>query len=53
MPNEQNLMPIGQLNSRRTREQHSKDSQKGGQKSGEVRRRLKCQSQKEKKNCEN
>lgn len=42
MPNEQNLMPIGQLNSRRTREQHSKDSQKGGQKSGEVRRQKKA-----------
>lgn len=42
MPNEQNLMPIGQLNSRRTREEHSRDSQKGGKKSGEVRRQKKA-----------
>ena len=38
MANEQNLMPIEQVNSRRTREEHSEDSKKGGQKSGEVRR---------------
>ena len=31
MANEQNLMPIEEVNSRRTREQHSEDSRKGGQ----------------------
>ena len=42
MANEENLMPIEQVNSRRTREEHSKDSKKGGQKSGEVRRKRKA-----------
>lgn len=32
--NDENLMPITQVNSRRTREQHSRDSQKGGKASG-------------------
>lgn len=40
--NEQNLMSIKEVNSRRTREEHSKDSKKGGQKSGEVRRQRKA-----------
>ena len=38
MANEQNLMSIQEVNSRRTPEQHSRDSAKGGKKSGEVRR---------------
>lgn len=42
MANEQNLIPIEQVNSRRTREEHSRDSRKGGQKSGEVRRKRKA-----------
>ena len=42
MANEQNLMPIEIVNSRRSREQHSEDSRKGGQKSGEVRRQRKA-----------
>lgn len=42
MANEQNLIPIEIVNSRRTREQHSKDSSKGGKKSGEVRRQRKA-----------
>ena len=42
MANEQNLIPIEQVNSRRTREEHSKDSAKGGKKSGEVRRQRKA-----------
>lgn len=42
MANEQNLIPIEEVNSRRTREEHSKDSRKGGQKSGEVRRQRKA-----------
>ena len=42
MANEQNLMPIQEVNSRRSREQHSEDSRKGGQKSGEVRRQKKA-----------
>ncbi|MBP3464103.1 MAG: hypothetical protein J6K45_06465 [Clostridia bacterium] len=42
MANEQNLMPIEQVNSRRTREKHSEDSRKGGKKSGEVRRKRKA-----------
>ena len=33
-----NLMPIEEVNSRRTREQHSEDSRKAGIRSGEVRR---------------
>ena len=32
-----NLMPIEEVNSRRTREQHSKDSRKGGENSGKSR----------------
>lgn len=39
MPNEQNLMPIQEVNSNRTREQHSEDSRKGGVASGVSRRR--------------
>ena len=39
--NESNLMPIKEVNSRRTREQHSADSRKGGIASGEARRRKK------------
>ena len=35
-------MPIEQVNSRRSREEHSKDSAKGGKKSGEVRRKRKA-----------
>ena len=42
MANEQNLMPIQEVNSRRTREQHSEDSRKAGIKSGEVRRQRKA-----------
>ena len=42
MANEKNLIPIEEVNSRRTREEHSKDSKKGGQKSGEVRRKRKA-----------
>lgn len=42
MANEQNLIPIEQVNSRRTREEHSRDSAKGGVKSGEVRRQRKA-----------
>lgn len=34
----ENLMPIEEVNSNRTREQHSADSRKGGIRSGEVRR---------------
>ena len=39
MPNEKNLMPIQEVNSNRTREQHSEDSRKGGKASGVSRRR--------------
>lgn len=39
MANERNLMPIEEVNSRRTREQHSADSRKGGKASGEARRK--------------
>lgn len=42
MANEQNLIPIEIVNSRRTREEHKEDSRKGGQKSGEVRRQRKA-----------
>lgn len=42
MANEQNLIPIEQVNSRRSREKHSQDSSKGGRKSGEVRRQRKA-----------
>lgn len=41
MANEQNLMPIEEVNSRRTPEQHSEDSRKAGIASGESRRRTK------------
>ena len=39
MPNEKNLMPIQEVNSNRTREQHREDSRKGGVASGVSRRR--------------
>lgn len=39
MANEKNLMPIEEVNSSRTREQHSEDSRKGGIASGAARRR--------------
>ena len=39
MPNKKNLMPIQEVNSNRTREQHSEDSRKGGVASGVSRRR--------------
>ena len=42
MANEQNLIPIDQVNSRRSREKHQTDSRKGGKKSGEVRRKRKA-----------
>lgn len=42
MANEQNLIPIEEVNSRRSREEHSRDSAKGGIKSGEVRRQRKA-----------
>lgn len=42
MANEQNLMPIQEVNSRRSREQHSEDSRKGGIASGEARRKKKA-----------
>lgn len=42
MANEQNLMPIEEVNSRRTRDEHSKDSSKGGKRSAEVRRQRKA-----------
>ena len=38
MANEQNLMPIEEVNSRRSREQHSADSSKGGKKSAAIRK---------------
>lgn len=41
MANKQNLMPIEEVNSRRTREQHSADSRKAGKASGEARRKKK------------
>lgn len=41
MANEKNLIPIQEVNSRRSREEHSQDSRKGGQKSGEARRQKK------------
>ena len=41
MANEQNLMPIEEVNSRRTREQHSADSRKAGIASGVARRKKK------------
>ena len=39
MANKDNLMPIEEVNSNRTREQHSEDSRKAGIASGEARRR--------------
>lgn len=42
MANEENLMSIDEVNSRRTREQHSNDSRKGGQASGKARRKKKA-----------
>ena len=39
MANEKNLMPIEEVNSRRSREEHSEDSRKGGIASGAARRR--------------
>lgn len=39
MANEQNLIPIERVNSRRSREEHSEDSRKGGIESGKSRRR--------------
>ena len=42
MANEENLMPIQEVNSRRSREEHSEDSRMGGKKSGEVRRQRKA-----------
>lgn len=41
MANEENLMPIQEVNSRRTREQHSEDSRKGGIASGKARQQKK------------
>lgn len=38
MANNGNLMPIEEVNSNRTREQHSEDSRKGGIASGKARR---------------
>ena len=37
-----NLMPIQEVNSRRTREQHSEDSRRAGKASGEARRKKKA-----------
>lgn len=42
MANEKNLMSIDEVNSRRTREQHSNDSRKAGQASGKARREKKA-----------
>lgn len=42
MANEENLMSIDEVNSRRTREQHSNDSRKAGQASGKARREKKA-----------
>lgn len=39
MANEHNLMPIEEVNSRRSREEHREDSRKGGIASGAARRR--------------
>ena len=41
MANLENLMPVEELNSSRTPEQHSEDSRKGGIASGEARRKKK------------
>ena len=50
MANEQNLMPIQEVNSRRTREEHSRDSSKGGKKSAEVKRQRKAMKEQLEKN---
>lgn len=42
MANEKNLMPIQEVNARRTREQRSADSRKAGQASGKARREQKA-----------
>jgi len=42
LANEKNLIPIEEVNSRRSREEHSEDSRKGGKKSGEIRRQRKA-----------
>ena len=42
MANEQNLMSIQEVNSRRSREEHRKDSSKGGKKSAEIKRQRKA-----------
>lgn len=42
MANEENLMPIQEVNSRRSREKHRQDSSKGGKKSAEVKRQRKA-----------
>ncbi len=42
MANEQNLMSIQEVNSRRSREKHRKDSSKGGKKSAEIKRQRKA-----------
>ena len=42
MGNKKNLMPIEEVNSRRTREQHSADSRKAGKASGVARREKKA-----------
>lgn len=39
MARKENLMPIEEVNSKRSREEHSEDSRKGGIASGEARRR--------------
>lgn len=41
MANTENLMPIEEVNSRRSREQHSKDSSKGGKESAKKRQQKK------------
>jgi len=41
MDKRDNLMPIEEVNSRRSREQHSKDSSKGGKASAEKRKQIK------------
>lgn len=45
MANNKNLMPIEEVNSRRTREEHSKDSAKGGKASAAKRREKKTMEQ--------
>lgn len=53
MANEQNLMPIQEVNSRRSREEHSRDSKKGGINSAESRRRKKSLSELAKRIADN